>query len=239
MKDFSDIVQQAEKRKGSKAELQKLLPAVLTKKQLLKIPDDRFLSMMTKVINQAGFRWSVIEKKWPQFEEAYFQFNVNKLSHLSPEQWEAYMQDTRIVRNWQKIKAVMDNVPFVYHEARERGSFASLIAEWPEDDQVGLMLYLKKQGSRLGGNTGQRFLRYMGKDAFILTGDVVLAMQTAGLDIADKPTSQRDLKKAQALMNQWHQQSGLPYAHISKILAFSTGVNFGVEEIKGWSSSTR
>ena len=63
-------------------------------------------------------------------------------------------------------------------------------------------------------------------DAFMLTGDVVLAMQNAGLDIADNPSSQRDLKKVQALMNEWHQQSGLPYTHISKIAAFSTGINY-------------
>jgi 3-methyladenine DNA glycosylase Tag len=229
MKKFLDIIQQAENRKGGKVALKRLLPSVLSPKQLLAISDDRYLSMMAKVVNQAGFRWSVVEKKWPQFEEAYFNFNVNTLSRLSPEQWEAYMKDIRIVRNWQKIKAVMENVSFVYHEANERGSFSSLIANWPTDDQIGLMAYLKKHGARLGGQTGQRLLRYMGKDAFILTGDVVLAMQTAGVDIADNPTSQRDLKKAQALMNEWHQQTNLPYSHLSKIAAFSTGINYDLQ----------
>jgi 3-methyladenine DNA glycosylase Tag len=225
MKPFSDIVTQAEARKGGSQALACLLPSLVSKEQVLATSDDRFLSTMTKVINQAGFHWGVIEKKWPQFEEAFFGFSVGKLIYLSPEQWEAYMQDTRIVRNWQKIQAVMDNATFVYRESSERGSFSQLIVEWPEDDQVGLMTYLKKHGSRLGGPSGQRFLRYMGRDSFILTGDVVLAMQTAGLDITGNPTSQRDLKKAQALMNDWRAQSGLSYTHMSKIAAFSTGVN--------------
>lgn len=225
MKKFSELILQAEKRKGGREALNSLLSPVFNIQDIVDISDDRFLSMMTKVINQAGFHWGVIEKKWPQFEEAYFRFNVMKLSMLSPEQWENYMQDERIVRNWQKIAAVKDNVAFVYHESSERGSFAQLIAQWPEDDQVGLMLYLKKQGARLGGNTGQRFLRYMGRDSFILTGDVVLALQNAGLDIANNPSSQRDLKKIQGLMNEWRQQSGLPYTHISEIAAFSTGLN--------------
>lgn len=226
MKPFSDILHQAEQRKGGKVALKRLLPPVPPKSLLLNLPDDRFLSMMTKVINQAGFRWSVVEKKWPQFEAAFLDFNIMKLSFLSPEQWESYMIDTRIVRHWQKISAVRENVAFVYDESRKRGGFAKLIGEWPADDQVGLMLYLKKHGSRLGGQTGPRFLRYVGMDAFMLTGDVVLAMQNAGLDIADSPSSQRDLKKAQALMNEWHQQSGLPYTHVSKIAAFSTGINY-------------
>lgn len=230
MKKFSDIIQQAEDRKGGKAALQALLPAVLPAKKLLTITDDRYLSMMAKVVNQAGFRWSVVEKKWPQFEDAFFHFNLAKLSLLSPEQWEAYMLDTRVVRNWQKIRAVMENLSFVYNEAMTRGSFASLIAQWPEDDQIGLMAYLKKEGARLGGNTGQRFLRNMGKDAFILTGDVVLAIQNAGLEIANNPTSKRDLTKIQQLMNNWRDETGLAYCHLSKIAAFSTGINYGVDE---------
>lgn len=35
---------------------------------------------------------------------------------------------------------------------------------------------IKKRGSRLGGSTGQIALRFMGKESFILTGDVVNAL---------------------------------------------------------------
>lgn len=233
MEKFSDIQHRAQQRKGGAATLKKLLPKVKTTKQLMALGDDRYLAMMTKVINQAGFRWSVIEKKWPQFEEAFLGFDIMRLSLLSPEQWDAYMQDTRVVRNWQKIKAVMDNVAFVYHEAADRGSFASLIAQWPADDQIGLMQYLKKHGSRLGGNTGPRFLRCMGRDTFVLSPDVVLALQNAGVDIADNPTTQRDLKKVQAAMNHWREETGLPYTHLSKIASYSTGINYEVGEIMG------
>jgi 3-methyladenine DNA glycosylase Tag len=226
MKSFSEIQLQAEERKGGKTALKRMLPIVPPKSLLLNLPDDRFLAMMTKVINQAGFRWSVVEKKWPQFEDAFLDFNTLKLSFLSPEQWESYMIDTRIVRHWQKICAVRENLSFVCDESRKHDGFAKLIDGWAEDDQVGLMLYLKKHGSRLGGQTGPRFLRYVGLDAFMLTGDVVLAMQNAGIDIADNPTSQRDLKKIQVLMNQWREQSGLPYTHLSKIAAYSTGINY-------------
>ncbi len=226
MKKFSIIIKQAEKRKGGNAELKKLLPSVLSAEELLKVGDDRFLAMMAKAIHQAGFNWSVIEKKWPQFEEAYFGFNVNKLGRLSPEQWEAYMKDVRVVRNWQKIKAVMDNVGFMHQEISLHGSFAAFMAGWPENDQIGLMSYMKKHGSRLGGQTAQWFMRYIGKDCFVVTKDVVLAIQNADIDIADNPTSKRDLKKIQDVMNEWQQQTSLPYAHISKIAACSVGINY-------------
>ena len=69
------------------------------------------------------------------------------------------------------------------------------------DDQVGLMAYLGKHGSRLGGNTGQYLLRWLGWDAFILSNDMVLALRDAGLEIAEKPGSKKDLAKIQEQLN--------------------------------------
>ena len=223
MQKFSDIKNRAESRKGGSKGLQVLMPGIASKKQLAAKGDDRFLAMMTKAINQAGFVWNIIENKWPQFEEAFFGFDLSKLSLLSPEQWEAYTGDTRVVRNWQKIKALQDNVYFVQQESDRHGSFGKFLITWPAADQIGLMAYLKEHGSRLGGQSALWFLR---KDCFILFRDVVLAMKNAGLDIADKPTSKRDLKKVQDLFNTWHAETGLPYSHLSKIAACSVGENY-------------
>jgi len=229
--NFKKIHDRAIKRKGSEKKLNSLLPKISSKKNLKTVGDDRCLSIMTKVINQAGFHWGVIEKKWPEFEEAYFGFDTHKLSLLSPEQWEDYTQDRRVVRNWQKIKATYDNLGFINETSAEYGSFAKFIAQWPQDDQVGLMSYLKKHGSRLGGNSGQRFLRILGFDAFILYSDMVSALQHAGLDIQDKPSSKRDLSRVQAALNEIHDATNLPYTHIGKILTYSIGKNYAVEEL--------
>ena len=226
MKKSDKIRQQDEKRKGGAAALKKLLPRVASKKQLCALGDDRYLAMMTRAINQAGFNWKVIENKWPQFEEAFFGFDPNKLGLLSPEQWEAYTSDRRVVRNWQKIKALSENVFFVQEESLKHGGFGRFIANWPASDQVGLMNYLKKHGSRLGGQSALWFLRTMGKDCFILARDVVITLQQAGVDISDKPASQKDLRLAQEAFNAWHEATGLPYSHLSRIAAYATGDNY-------------
>jgi 3-methyladenine DNA glycosylase Tag len=226
MKKFAEIKQRAEQRKGGSKGLQKLLPKGLSDRQLKALGDDRYLSMMARVINQSGFSWKVIERKWPEFEEAFLGFDTFKLSLLSPEQWEAYTSDRRVVRNWQKIKAVQDNLFFVTEVAREHGSFGRFLAGWPVSDQVGLLDYLKKHGSRLGGNSGQYFLRFIGKDGFVLSRDVVTALRGAGLDIAERPTSKRDLAKVQDAFNRWHEESGLPHAQLSRIAACSVGENY-------------
>ncbi len=235
MQKFSTIRKRAAKRKGGSGGLQDLLPVVSSVRKLRALPNDRVLATMTRCINNAGFNWSVIEKKWPQFEEAFLGFDVDKLSMLSPEQWEAYTQDVRVVRNWQKIAAVRTNVDFILDVSQQHGSFAKFVATWPCSDQIGLLNYLKKNGARLGGNTGQYFLRFIGKDSFMLTRDVVTALQDAGVEIKDQPTSQADLKRAQEAFNEWHEQTGLSYTDLSRIAAYSSGSNYPASQIVQYS----
>ena len=229
---FNKIRTMAEQRKGGAKALKSLLLPVRDQQALLMLTDDRYLAMMARAIYQAGFNWTVIHNKWSEIEEAFFAFNLQKLSLLPPESWEAYCKDTRVVRHWKKIQAIQDNLAFVLHEAAERGSFAQLIATWPTSDQIGLMQYLKHKGTRLGGNTAQWFLRYVGKDCFVLSKHVILALRGAGCDIVEKPNSKRDLARIQSLFNEWHQQTGLPYTHLSQIAAFAVGENYDITMIK-------
>ena len=53
----------------------------------------------------------------------------------------------------------------------------------------------------------------------MISRDVSAALRDAGLDIAEQPTSKRDLAKVQAQFNAWAQETGLPYTHLSRIAA--------------------
>ena len=88
------------------------------------------------------------------------------------------------------------------------------------------MAHLKRHGSRLGGQSALWFLRRVGKDCFVLTRDVVVTLKSVGLDIAEQPSSNRDLKKVQDQFNAWHEETGLPYSHLSRIVACSVGENY-------------
>lgn len=111
--------------------------------------------------------------------------------------------------------------PLYWAFSKIRVVSSRLIAEWPGEDIVGLWTLLKKQGSRLGGNSGPMFLRLMGKDTFILTKDVFAALVNHGLMDKFSPNSQRDLQRVQEVFNQLHQESGRPLSHISRILAYT------------------
>jgi 3-methyladenine DNA glycosylase Tag len=175
--------------------------------------------------------WSVIENKWPGFEAAFLKFEPQRLLPQPDEFWEGLASDKRIVRNAPKIMAVRENARFVADVAGEHGTFAKFLAQWPKGDQVGLLELLAKRGTRLGGKTGQYFLRFIGKDCFVTSNDVVACLRDAGLDIAESPTSRKDLRKIQDQFNAWAKESGLSLTHISRICAMSIGENYASETL--------
>lgn len=221
MQKFKTIHQLAADRHGGEKLLAKLMPKTRSARALASTGDDRYLSEMTRCVFQAGFVYRVVNRKWDDFEDVFFGFPPDRIVMLSPEQLERFGQNKRIIRNMQKIVAVQHNAHFILDVAKEHGSFGKFISRWPLEDLIGLLLYMKKHGSRLGGMTGQRILRNMGKDTFILTGDVIRCLQRGGLDITETPNTQRELKLIQATFNQWHEETGLPYSHLSRICACS------------------
>lgn len=221
MEKFAAIYQRACERKGGPAALKKLLPKVRSPRALAGTGDDRYLAQMTRCVFQAGFVWRVVDHKWDDFEDVFFGFPPEKIVLLSPDQIDRFSQNPRIIRNRQKVLAVQANARYILEVAQEHGSFGKFASRWPEADLIGLFAHMKKHGSRLGGMTGQRVLRNLGKDTFVLTGDVIRCLQRAGVDIAANPTSKRELSLIQATFNEWHQESGLPYSHISRTCACS------------------
>ncbi|RUV21997.1 DNA-3-methyladenine glycosylase I [Mesorhizobium sp. M7A.F.Ca.MR.245.00.0.0] len=232
MADFKKIRARAAKRKGGEEELTSLLGPAPDNAAVADMADDRILSVMAERVFAAGFVWRVIEQKWPGFEEAFLRFEPKRLLFQPDDFWHDLTADQRIVRNPQKIRSVRDNAAFVERVSKEYGGFGQFLANWPADDQVGLMAWLGKHGSRLGGNTGQYFLRWLGWDAFVISGDMATALRDAGLDIAESPTSKKDLDKIQRQINQWAAETHLPRRHISRILAMSIGENHSPQALR-------
>ena len=215
---FAQIHQQAVDRKGGERALKALLPRLAERSELEALGDDRYLSEVTRCIFKAGFVWRVINQKWPDFEAAFEGFVPAYWQQVPPEVLEDLARDERIVRNMQKIRTVPDNARMIVDAAREYGSFGAFLAQWPSDDQVGLLLWLKRHGARLGGATAQYFLRNVGWDGFILSRDVIAGLKREEL-LDASPGSKKALTQAQAAFNAWHQETGLPYSHLSRILS--------------------
>jgi len=220
MRDYKWLHEYCLNRFGSAAALEAQLPVPASARQLRELPDDRYLSMIALRVFRAGLKHSLVDAKWPVFEQVFFGFDPEKVVLMGAEHLERLMQDERIIRHLGKLKSVPRNAQMVLDVAKEKGSFGALIADWPVSEITGLWKYLAKHGHQLGGLSAPRLLRMVGKDTFVPTYDVVAALNAQ--QIIDKvPSSLRDLAIVQDAFNQWHAESGRPMCQLSMMLAYT------------------
>lgn len=228
---FKAIQKRAAKRKGGEKKLMDILSTPKSKSGLSRLKDDRVLAEMSKCIFRAGFVWKVIHAKWPGFEDAFLKFDPAALAFQGDEFWEELASDTRIVRNGQKIMAVKHNAQFILDIAKEHKSFGRFLNSWPPQEQISLLDFLGKKGKRLGGATGQYFLRFIGYDSFMCSNDMIACLRDSGLEISEKASSKRDRVKIQEQLNIWHDETGLTFTELSQICAMSVGDNYSAQQI--------
>jgi 3-methyladenine DNA glycosylase Tag len=221
---FQSIYQRACDRKGGEDQLLTLTSEPLSPDELKVIGDDRILAEFSKKVFQSGFVWRVVEKKWPDFEEVFWGFDIDKLIMMSDEMLESKSQNPAIIRNYVKVKSIRANA-YMMHDVRCNGqSFVDFIANWPSADIVGLWTWLKTKGSRLGGNTGPYGLRAIGKDTFLLSRDVEDYLRQREV-FTGGATSKRSLQQIQSFFNDMQQESGRSLQVISQIISLSVGDN--------------
>lgn len=219
MISFADIYTEACLRHGEQ-EAQRRLPRPATAGELEDMDEARYLSLMSRRIFRAGLRHSMVDARWPAFEEAFHGFDVDRVRMLSDDDLDAMLRDARLIRHWRKLQAVRHNAAVLYDLRASHGGFGRYLAAWPVTDCVGLWRDLKKRFAQLGGNSGPYFLRMAGKDTFILTGDVIRALNRWGAYEGD-PRTLKAKEAVQDAFNMWREESGRPQCQISRILALS------------------
>jgi 3-methyladenine DNA glycosylase Tag len=216
---FAPILEAARTRLGATA-LEARLPQPRAAAELKAVPDDRYLSQMSLRIFRAGLKHSLVDAKWPAFEEVFDGFAPRRVRAMPDEAVEALLADSRLIRHWGKLKSVRDNAAAMIAIADEHGSFGGWLADWPGTGIVELWETLAKRFSQMGGNSGPTFLRMIGKDTFILTPSVTTALKRWGA--AEGPIKTRkDRALVQSCFNDWAIETRRPLCQLSLILAAS------------------
>jgi 3-methyladenine DNA glycosylase Tag len=216
---FAPILEAAQARHGAAALTARLAqPRGLA--ELEALGDDRCLSLMSLRIFRAGLKHSLVDAKWPAFEEVFDGFEPRRVRAMPDEALEALLADRRLIRHWGKLKAVRDNAAAMIAVAEEHGSFGGWIARWPGTDIVGLWEALAKRFSQMGGNSGPTFLRMVSRDTFILTHAVGAALKRWSV-IEGPVKSRQDRANVQTCFNAWAAETGRPLCQLSQILAAS------------------
>jgi 3-methyladenine DNA glycosylase Tag len=216
---FAPIFEAARTRLGAAA-LEARLTQPRSPAKLKAVADDRYLSQMQLRIFRAGLKHSLVDAKWPAFEEVFERFEPRRVRAMSNEALEALLGDKRVIRHWGKLKSVRDNAAAMIGVAEEYGSFSAWLADWPGTNIVELWETLAKRFSQMGGNSGPSFLRMVGKDTFILTHSVTAALKRWGA-VDAPPKNRKDRATVQSCFNAWAAETGRPLCQLSLILAAS------------------
>ncbi|HEX3208899.1 MAG TPA: DNA-3-methyladenine glycosylase I [Geminicoccaceae bacterium] len=217
---FEAVEERARERVGGMQALAQRLPLPKSADQLREVGDDRYLSLMSLRIFRAGLKHSLVDAKWPAFEDAFAGFEPARVVAMPDEELEALLNDRRLIRHWGKLKSVRANAAAIVKLARDAGGMGAYLAAWPRDDVVGLWDDLGKRFAQLGGNSGPYFLRMAGKDTFLLTEAVVKALNHWDA-FAGAPKSKAERRLVQQVFNAWHQATSRPLCQLSMILAAS------------------
>ena len=134
---FSPIIDAARARIGAAA-LEARLPQPRSPAELKAVSDDRYLSQMSLRIFRAGLKHSLVDAKWPAFEELFHGFEPRRVRAMSDDALQALLADTRLIRHWGKLKSVRDNAAAMIAVADEHGSFGAWLADWPTSEIVDL-----------------------------------------------------------------------------------------------------
>ncbi len=217
---FEAIEERARERLGGAQALVDRLPVPKSASDLRAMPDDRYLSEMSRRIFRAGLKYSLVDGKWPAFEEVFLGFAPKRVVAMSDDELEALLEDKRLIRHWGKLKSVRANAAAMMQVAEQNNGMGAYLADWPREDPVGLWADLAKRFTQLGGNSGPYFLRMVGKDTFILTDAVIKALNHWDA-FGGTPKSKADRTKVQDVFNAWHRATSRPYCQLSMILAAS------------------
>jgi 3-methyladenine DNA glycosylase Tag len=222
MPKFKPILDKAIKRMGGLAPLEKELPKPKSTRQLKALPDDRYLSAMCLRIFRAGLKHTMVDAKWPAFEEVFHAFDPGRVAAMHEEALEELMKDRRLIRHWPKMKAARANAAILVEISQDAGGFGAWLAAWPGTDITGLWAEFATRFNHMGGKSGPYFLRMVDKDTFVLSEGVVDVLVDKGV-VSKKPTTKADLAATQAAFNEWAEESGRPLCHLSRICALSVG----------------
>ena len=107
-----------------------------------------YLEIMSKSVFQSGMSWKVVEAKWSTTREAFHDFQIGAVAAMDEMAVDALADDTRVIRNRRKLKAITDNARRIIELDEEYGTFKKYLRS--HDSFWDLVRDLRKQFKFLG-----------------------------------------------------------------------------------------
>jgi 3-methyladenine DNA glycosylase Tag len=119
---------------------------------------DDYLEVMSKAVFQSGMSWRVVEAKWPGTREAFYDFDVHKVAAFDERDLDELSKDTRVIRNYRKLAAIVSNAQKMIALDEEHGSFQRYLRSQSDFDST---LNMVRKDFKFMGPTGIYFFLYV------------------------------------------------------------------------------
>ena len=122
---------------------------------------DDYLEVMSKAVFQSGMSWKVVESKWPTTREAFFNFDIQKVANLDDKDIDELTQDTRVIRNYRKLNAIVSNAQRMIALDEEYQGFKNYLRS--RDDFDSTLTAIRKDFKFMGPTGIYYFLYVVGE----------------------------------------------------------------------------
>ena len=122
---------------------------------------DDYLEVMSKAVLQSGMSWKVVEAKWDGTRDAFHNFDVQEVAALDDKDIDALTQDSRVIRNYRKLKAVVFNAQRMLSLDDEYKGFKNYLRS--QDDFDATLNTLRKDFKFMGPTGIYYFLYVVGE----------------------------------------------------------------------------
>jgi DNA-3-methyladenine glycosylase I len=122
---------------------------------------DDYLEVMSKAVFQSGMSWKVVETKWPGTREAFQDFDARKVAAFDERDLEQLSGDTRVIRNYRKLAAIVGNARKMLDLEGEHGSFQAYLRSHGDFDAT--LQALRKDFKFMGPSGIYYFLYVVGE----------------------------------------------------------------------------
>lgn len=89
--------------------------------------DAAYFEKISQAVFQSGFSWAVIRQKWPGFQQAFAQFDIDTVAGFNELDVERLVEDKRIVRNGRKIQATIHNARICQQLIQQHGALQAYV----------------------------------------------------------------------------------------------------------------
>lgn len=125
--------------------------------------DTEYFERMCRVIFMAGLNWRTLDNKWPGIKKAFDNFDIDKVAAYQEPEIDDLMNNTDVIRNLPKIRAIVANAKTMQNIAAEYGSFEKYLDGLSKQGEDVMRSTIEKQFAFLGKGTTVIFLFSVGQ----------------------------------------------------------------------------